>query len=167
MTISNHLYTHIGEGNGNPLQCSCLENSRDGGAWWAAVYGVTQSWTRLKWLSSSRVLFGLPRWCSSKESTCQRRKHRRPRFDPWVGKTPWRRKWNSASVFLPENLHGQRSLVGYSPWSCKKSYVTEHARMSVIQALGIRVTVYSSQDLCTIAKIFLFNIISRSDYFKK
>ena len=43
----------IGEGNGNPLQCSCLENPRDGQAWWAAVYGVTQSRTRLKWLSSS------------------------------------------------------------------------------------------------------------------
>ena len=43
----------IGEGNGNPLQCSCLENPRDEGAWWAAVYGVAQSWTRLKWLSSS------------------------------------------------------------------------------------------------------------------
>ena len=43
----------IGEGNGNPLQRSCLENPRDGGAWWAAVYGVTQSWTWLKWLSSS------------------------------------------------------------------------------------------------------------------
>jgi len=42
-----------GEGNGNPLQCSCLENPRDGGAWWAAVYGVTQNRTRLKWLSSS------------------------------------------------------------------------------------------------------------------
>ena len=38
----------IGEGNGNPLHCSCLENPRDRGAWWAAVYGVTQSWTRLK-----------------------------------------------------------------------------------------------------------------------
>ena len=43
----------IGEGNGNLLQCSCLENPRDGGAWWAAVYGVTQSRTRLKRLSSS------------------------------------------------------------------------------------------------------------------
>ena len=43
----------IGEGNGNPLQCSCLQNPRDGGAWWAAVYGVAQSWTQLKWLSSS------------------------------------------------------------------------------------------------------------------
>ena len=47
------LDTAAGEGNGNPLQCSCLENPRDGGAWWAGVYGVTQSWTRLKWLSSS------------------------------------------------------------------------------------------------------------------
>ena len=35
-------------GHGDPLQCSCLENPRDGGAWWAAVYGVAQSWTRLK-----------------------------------------------------------------------------------------------------------------------
>ena len=43
----------IGEGNGNPLQWSCLENPRDRGAWWAAVYGVTQSRTQLKWLSSS------------------------------------------------------------------------------------------------------------------
>ena len=40
--------SRIGEGNGNPLQCSCLENPRDRGAWWDAVYGVTQSWTRLK-----------------------------------------------------------------------------------------------------------------------
>ena len=43
----------IGEGKGNPLQCSCLENPRDGGAWWTAVYGVAQSQTRLKQLSSS------------------------------------------------------------------------------------------------------------------
>ena len=43
----------VGEGNGNPLQYSCLEHPRDGGAWWAAVYGVTQNWTRLKRLSSS------------------------------------------------------------------------------------------------------------------
>ena len=44
----------IGEGNGNPLQCSCLENPRDGGAWWAAIYGVAQSRTWLKWLSSNK-----------------------------------------------------------------------------------------------------------------
>ena len=46
----------IGEGNGNPLQCSCLVNPRDGGAWWAAVYGVAESQTRLKRLSSSSSL---------------------------------------------------------------------------------------------------------------
>ena len=45
----------IGEGNGNPLQCSCLENPRDGGAWWAAVYGVAQSQTRLEWLGGSSI----------------------------------------------------------------------------------------------------------------
>ena len=54
----------IGEGNGNPLQCSCLENPRDGGAWRAAVYGVAQSLTRLKRLSSSS------RWLNGKEPTC-------------------------------------------------------------------------------------------------
>ena len=47
------MHACIGEGNGNPLQCSCLENSRDGGAWWAAIYGVAQSRTRLKRPSSS------------------------------------------------------------------------------------------------------------------
>ena len=46
-------FSCIGEGNGNPLQCSCLENPRDGGTWWAAIYGVSQSRTRLKRLSSS------------------------------------------------------------------------------------------------------------------
>ena len=52
----SHFYfspSCIGEGNGNPLQCSCLENPRDRGAWWAAIYGVVQSRTRLKRLSSS------------------------------------------------------------------------------------------------------------------
>ena len=47
------LLSRIGEGNGNPLWCSCLENPRDGGAWWAAISGVAQSRTRLKQLSSS------------------------------------------------------------------------------------------------------------------
>ena len=51
-SLSLFTFMH-GEGNGNPLQCSCLENPRDRGAWWAAVYGVAQSWTWLKRLSSS------------------------------------------------------------------------------------------------------------------
>jgi len=50
-----YIYIYIYEWNGNPLQCSCLENPRDGGAWWAAVYGVARSWTWLKPLSSSSI----------------------------------------------------------------------------------------------------------------
>ena len=67
---SNSLELHIlpGEGHCNPLQCSCLENPRDGGAWWAAFYGVAQSWTRLKRLSSSSssssILFHIFAPCS-------------------------------------------------------------------------------------------------------
>ena len=53
--ISLKLYATAREGTGNPLQCSCLENPRDGGAWWAAVYGVAQNWTWLTWLSSSSI----------------------------------------------------------------------------------------------------------------
>ena len=59
LDMTERLHFHfslscIGKGNGNPFQCSCLENPRDGGAWWAAVYGVAQSRIRLKQLSSSR-----------------------------------------------------------------------------------------------------------------
>ena len=58
MDTTERLHFHfslscIGEGNGNPVQCSCLENPRDGGSWWAAIYGVAQSRTQLKRLSSS------------------------------------------------------------------------------------------------------------------
>ena len=50
---------------------------------------------------------------------------RRPGFDLWVRKIPWRRKWLHTPVFLPGESHGQRSLVGYSPWDCKKLDTTE------------------------------------------
>ena len=64
---TERLHSHcslscIGEGNGNPLQCSCLENPRDGGAWWTAVSGVAQSRTRLKRLSSSSSSSNLLLW---------------------------------------------------------------------------------------------------------
>ena len=56
---------------------------------------------------------GFPGGSDSKESVCNAG---RPRFTPWVGKIPWRRKWEPIPVFLPGEVHGQRSLVGYSPW---------------------------------------------------
>ena len=62
---------------------------------------------------------------SGKESICQYRRHKRHWFDLWVGKIPWRRKWQLTPVFLPGESHGQRSLAGYSPWSCKELDTTE------------------------------------------
>ena len=57
---------------------------------------------------------GFPGDNSGKESTCQWRRHKRLRFDPWVGKIPWKRKWQSAPVFLSRESFEQKSLVGYS-----------------------------------------------------
>ena len=69
--------------------------------------------------------YGLPRWLSGKEPTCQCRRHRRPEFDPWVGKIPWRKKWQPTPVFVPGESRSQRSLVGYSPLGCKELDTTE------------------------------------------
>ena len=62
------------------------------------------------------------------------------RFDPWVGKMPWRRKRQPAPVSLPEEFHGQRSLAGYSPWDHKgldTSEVTEHALLSSAEIMVV------------------------------
>ena len=58
---------------------------------------------------------GFPRWCSGKESACPCRKCKRCRFNPWVRKSPWSRKWQPTPVFLPRKPHGQRNLAGYRP----------------------------------------------------
>ena len=63
----------------------------------------------------SKSFRGFPGCGSSKEPTCHSRKHKRLRFNPWVGKIPWRRKWQPTPVFLTGESHGQRSLEGYSP----------------------------------------------------
>ena len=75
---------------------------------------------------------GLPRRPSGKESATQYRRHRRCRLDPLVRKIPWRREWQLTLVFLPGEFHGQRSLAGYSPWSCKESVMTEQLRIILI-----------------------------------
>ena len=69
---------------------------------------------------------------SGKESTCQCRSHKRYGFDSWVGKIPWSKKWKPTSVFLPDKFHGQRSLVGYSPWGHEESDSTEHKHKQAI-----------------------------------
>ena len=64
-------------------------------------------------------------WLSGKESACQCRNHRRCGFDSWVRESPWGRKWQPTALFLQEESHGQRSLVGCSPWGHKESETTE------------------------------------------
>ena len=63
------------------------------------------------------MVVGLPWWLSDEESACQ---CRRRRFDPWIGRIPWRRKWQPTPGFLPGKSHGQRSLSGHSPWGPKR-----------------------------------------------
>ena len=63
-----------------------------------------------------------------KESTCKCGRRRSHRFDPWVGKIPWRRKWQPTPIFLPGKSHGQWSLAGCSPGGLKESDMTEYAR---------------------------------------
>ena len=81
----------------------------------------------LRWVRGKRSSIGFVWWLSSKGSSCQCRRHRRYEFDPWIRKTPWRRKWHATPVFLPEESHGQRSLVGYSPWGHQESDTTEYS----------------------------------------
>ena len=64
----------------------------------------------------------LPWWLSGKESACQ---CRRCRFDPWVRKIPWRRKWQPTAIFSPGESHGQRRLAGYSQWGVTELDMTE------------------------------------------
>ena len=65
---------------------------------------------------------------SSKESACQ---CRRQGFDPWIGKIPWKKKWQPTPVFLLGESYGQRSLVGYSPWGRKESDTTDHTHIYI------------------------------------
>ena len=79
------------------------------------------------WLRATDL--GFPRCLNGKESTGQRRSHRRRRFHPWVGKIPWRRKWQPTQVFLPGYSHGQRSLAGYSPRGGRVGHDRAHTHM--------------------------------------
>ena len=89
------IYQQLREGNGNPLQYSCLENPMDGGARWAAVHGVAKSRTRL---SDFTFTFHFQHW---------------------------RRKWQPTPVFLPGESQGQGSLVGCRLWGPTESDTTE------------------------------------------
>ena len=130
-----------GVGNGNAFQYSCLENPRDGGAWWAAVYGVAQSQTRLKLLSSSSMAL-LGKAMATHSSTLAWK-------IPWMEEPGglqsmgsqighdsatslslftfmlWRRKWQLTPLFLPEESQGWGSLVGCRLWGHTELDMTE------------------------------------------
>ena len=79
-------------------------------------------------ISSLILLTYSDKWVSQvtqRQRLClQCRRHRRHKFDPWVGKIPWSRTWQLTPVFLPGKFHGERSLADYSPWGHKESYTT-------------------------------------------
>ena len=77
--------------------------------------------------------WGFPGGISGEESSCQRRGHKRRGFSPWVGKIPWRRKWQPIPAFLLGEFHGQGSLVCCSPWGCKESDTTLSSVTELIQ----------------------------------
>ena len=93
--LRNNRCTPIGEGNGNPLQYSCLENPMDGGAWWAAVHGVVKSRTRLSDFTFTFIFMH------------------------------WKRKWEPTLVLLPGESQGRWSLVGCRLWGRTESDTTE------------------------------------------
>ena len=91
------------------------------------LLGVYLFW---KFLINGIILYvRLPRRLSSKESACQCKRYE---LNPWIGKIPWRRKWQLTPAFSPGKFHGQRSLVCYSPWGCKESDTTERLSLRTV-----------------------------------
>ena len=96
----------------NPMGCSLLGSS---------VHGILEA-RILKWDSLLQGIFLIQGFRTSLVAQMVKcLQCRRPGFSPWVGKIPWRRKLQSTPVLLPRKSHGQRSLVGYSPWGRKES----------------------------------------------
>ena len=116
-----------GEGNGTPLQYSCLENPMDGGAWQAAVHGVAKSWTRL---SNFTSLFTF---------------------------MLWRRKWQPTPVLLPGESRGRWSLVGCRLWGCTESDTTEVTQQQQqqqyckIRCTTVRLTIHALKGILVVS----------------
>ena len=89
------------------------------------IYSSQNSFEKRKSQLIEKKYLGLPSGASGEERAYQRRRRDRRRFDPWVGKIPWRRKWQPTQVFLPGKPHGERRLLGYSPYGHKESDTTE------------------------------------------
>ena len=120
--------------NGNLFQYSCLVNSMDKAAWQATVMESQRAghvWEMKHTHSHRTHSLPLPR-----RVFLQSQRHRRWGFDPWVGIILWRRNWELTPVFLPGKSHGQRSLVGYSPWGHKELDTTEATEHACIERVA-------------------------------
>ena len=141
------LATDTGEGNGTPLQHSCLENPMDGGAWWAAVHGVAKSWTQLSDFTFTFHFHALEKEMATHSSFLAWRIPGTVEPDglPSMGSHrvghnwsnlaaaaafTWRRPRQPTPVLLPGKSHGWRSLVGCSPWGHKELATTEQLHFS-------------------------------------
>ena len=132
----------IGEGNGHPLQCSCLENPRDRGAWWAAICGVTQSWTRLRQLRSSSSS-GSEGWCAAIHGVAKRQTRLSDwTTQAWTRETTWNSLWN-VSYLLKQLCISLLPLIYSASVSldlllschlrCKEAEQKEHCCRAVIR----------------------------------
>ena len=95
---------------------------------WSRKWLKLETWSLMDYSSTQDVTdkaSGIPAGTSGKEAAHQCRRLKRCRFDPWVGKIPWKHEWQPTPVFLSGESHGQRSLAGYSPWGLKELDMTE------------------------------------------
>ena len=138
--------------DGTPLQYSCLENPMDGEAWWAAVHGVSKSWT---WLSDFPFTFHF--------HALRRKWQPTPvfRFDPCVGKIPWRRKWQHRPVFSKITvdsdcsheikrclLRGRKAMTNLDS-ILKSRDITLPAKVCIVKSLIIPVVMYGCESWIT------------------
>ena len=103
-----------------------------------------------RWCHPAKTYIGLPWWLSGKESTCQ---CGRWGFNPWVRKIPWRKKWQPTPLCLPEKSHGQRSLMVYNSWDCKR--VRHDLETKQQQHIYIRYNVHHFQSYDILLLVFL------------
>ena len=137
----------IGEGNGNPLQCSCLENPMGGGSWWAAISGVAQSRTRLKWLSSSSKLKCIYPFLKSNQFHCyihtNKNVHRNPVHNS-------QKIGNSANVH--QKKKGYTSCVIFTHWNTvctawNEGISAEHTNMPDLSGTYVKETKQTAENI--------------------
>ena len=129
-----------------PFQATATKQLSKAHEFFFASQGISKLFTLCSTLLSMQSYYVkkticIPGGASGKEPACQYRRWKRSRFDPWVGKIPWRRAWQPTPGFLPAESHGQRSLAGYSPRvrnESDTSEVTQHLQWDTVVGGRVR-----------------------------